>query len=408
MTLDLAAAVTARNFSVELNVAAGETVAVLGPNGAGKSTLLNLVAGLLRPDTGHVQLAGRTLAGRTLADPAAHVWVPPHERGVSLLAQQPLLFPHLSVLDNVAFGPRSAGKSSRDARAIARIWLEEVDALELAERRPASLSGGQAQRIGVARALASDPQLLLLDEPFAALDVAVAPALRRMLRRVLESRTVVVVTHDVLDAFTLADRVVVMHDGAIVEQGPTREVLLHPRTRFTAELAALNLLMGTRVDGGMSMGGGTGFEGRVIAAAVAHSAAGAAFPIGAAAAMAVRPSAVSVSVAEHASAERASAEHASADPTSTEQASADRSAGLNVLRGIVHDLEPRGDVVRVRGVVGGSGVVSGLGALGGAEGAGQALAADVLPSVVVDLDLSPGAAVFFSFEPGAATMYPSA
>jgi molybdate transport system ATP-binding protein len=378
VTLELTTTVPGRGFSASLRVAQGETVAVLGPNGAGKSTLLGVIAGLVRPGDGAVELAGRTLS-----DTAGGIWIPPHRRQVSLLAQEPLLFPHLSVLDNVAFGPRSAGAPTRQARETARAWLAEVDASDLADRRPASLSGGQAQRIAVARALASEPQLLLLDEPFAALDVAVAPALRRMLRRVLADRSVVIVTHDVLDAFTLADRVVVMHNGLIVEEGPTRDVLLQPRTRFTAELTALNLLTGIRTETGMRL---TGTDVELAAAASAD------FPLGAAAAMAVRPSAVTLSTT---------------DPSR---------AGLNVVRGTVHDIEPRGDVVRVRGSIAG----------------GVILSADVLPSVVVDLDLDlgvdatpgldldvtadaarsaktrPGTAapLYFAFDPAAASLYP--
>ncbi len=147
--------------------------------------------------------------------------MPPHDRKVALLAQEPLLFPHLGVLDNVAFGPRSGGARRRTAHEAARRWLDEVDVADLADRKPGQLSGGQAQRVAVARALAAEPRLLLLDEPLAALDVAVAPALRQTLRRVLADRTVVLVTHDVLDALLLADRVVVLEGGRVVESGPT-------------------------------------------------------------------------------------------------------------------------------------------------------------------------------------------
>ena len=242
MTLRLEAGVAERRYDVALDVADGETVALLGPNGAGKSTTLDLVAGLLRPDTGGVHLDGRELTG-------PRTWVAPHDRRVALLAQEPLLFPHLSVLDNVAFGPRSAGAGRAAARGAARHWLAEVGAEDLADRSPAQLSGGQGQRVAVARALAADPRLLLLDEPMAALDVAVAPALRQTLRRVLADRSVLVVTHDALDALLLADRVVVLEGGRVVEAGPVAEVLSRPRSAFAARIAGLDLLRGHWEDG---------------------------------------------------------------------------------------------------------------------------------------------------------------
>jgi molybdate transport system ATP-binding protein len=229
-----------------------------------------------------------------------------------------------------------------------------VDAAELGDRKPAELSGGQAQRIAVARALASDPDLLLLDEPMAALDVTVAPNLRRLLRRVLADRTAIIVTHEVLDAYTLADRVVVVNDGHIVEQGPTREVLDRPRTRFTADLAALNLLTGTRTGSGIVMSTGASV------AAVAYSDSGMGLVDGVAAAVAVRPSAVSIGV------------------------SRPSESGLNVFSGVVTDIEPRGDVVRVR--------IDGL-------------AADVSPAIVADLDLVPGSPAVMSFAAADAVAY---
>ena len=149
---------------------------------------------------------------------------------MALLAQEPLLFPHLTVLDNVAFGPRSLGRSRSDARAAAERWLAEVEATDLSGRKPHQLSGGQAQRVAIARALAAEPQLLLLDEPMAALDVAVTPALRQVLKRVLVEQTAIIVTHDLLDALLLADRVIVVEDGSIVESGPCAEVLARPRS----------------------------------------------------------------------------------------------------------------------------------------------------------------------------------
>jgi molybdate transport system ATP-binding protein len=363
--LHVEAALADRSLDLSLDLDAGHTLAVLGANGAGKSSLLNILAGLLRPDTGHATLADRTLFDLGDARPAR--WLPPHRRGVSLLAQQPLLFPHLTVLDNVAFGPRSAGQSRRQSRAAAVHWLEEVNALHLADRKPAQLSGGQSQRIAVARALASDPALLLLDEPLAALDVAVAQDVRRMLRRVLAARTVVVVTHDILDALTLADRVVVIRDGVIVEQGPTRQVLQRPRTRFTAELAGLNLLTGSGTATGLQLADGTVITGAAVADGSESMAEGSeSVPDGSesvagrAAAIAVSPSAVSVST--------------EVPPAGTP----------NVVCATIRDLDPHGDLVRVRSDV---------------------LAADVLPEVVVDLDLAAGTAVYFTFAPAVATLY---
>jgi molybdate transport system ATP-binding protein len=247
-----------RDLDVHFEVAAGETVALLGSNGAGKSTVVQVIAGLLRPDRGRATLAGRVLfdvdagvaPGAGPADTAGpgtastgsereirrRTWLPPHARGTALLAQEPLLFPHLSVRDNVAFGPRSAGAGRAASRVIADDWLAQAEVADLAGRRPAELSGGQAQRVAVARALAAHPSLLLLDEPMTALDVAAVPAQRMLLHRVLRERTVLLVTHDPLDALALADRVVVLESGRIVEQGRTREVFARPRTEFTRAL----------------------------------------------------------------------------------------------------------------------------------------------------------------------------
>lgn len=240
MSLQLEAAVGGRGVDVGFLVPDGETVALIGPNGSGKSTALGVAAGLVRPDRGLV-----VLDGRILTDPLRGVHVPPHGRRTALLGQDPLLFPHLSALDNVAFASRVTGVSRGAARAKAQEWLAELGVGDLADRRPGSLSGGQAQRVAIARALAAEPQVLLLDEPLAALDVDVAPAIRQTLRRVLAGRTAVVVTHDVLDALLLADRVVVLEAGSIVEQGPVDEVLSRPRSQFAARLAGLNLVSGT-------------------------------------------------------------------------------------------------------------------------------------------------------------------
>ncbi|KLU11652.1 ATP-binding cassette domain-containing protein [Kocuria sp. SM24M-10] len=213
MSLQAAVRLRARDLDLAVSVADGQTLAVTGPNGAGKSSLLAVVAGLLVPDTGRAALDGRVLFDIDTAGRGP--WVPAHDRGVVLLAQDPLLFPHLSVLENVAFGPRSRGAGRRRARAAAVQWLEAVGAAPLAHRRPAALSGGQAQRVAVARALAADPRLLLLDEPFASLDSTAAPALRELLRRVLTGRMAVVVTHDPADVEALADAELRLEHGRV-------------------------------------------------------------------------------------------------------------------------------------------------------------------------------------------------
>ena len=342
MTLHLEARIAERGFDLCLAVAEGETLAVLGPNGAGKSTLLSILAGLLRPDSGRAELDGTPLF-----DLSNGHWLPPHRRGISLLAQEPLLFPHLSALDNVAFGPRSVGRTRAKARASARQWLTAVEAAELGDSRPAQLSGGQAQRIAIARALAPEPRLLLLDEPLAALDVAVAPTVRRMLRTVLAGRTAILVTHEVLDALTLADRVVVLDDGAIVERGATAEVLQRPRHPFTAGLAGLNLLTGVRTATGLRMADGAVVTGPGTGA------------IGVPAAAAARPAAMGVQL--------------------------EKTAGPNVFAVTVQDLEPRGDSVRVRSA---------------------SMVADISPGRAAALGLTPGLTVWFTVPETEVTVYP--
>jgi molybdate transport system ATP-binding protein len=165
------------------------------------------------------------------------------------MGQDPLLFPHLSALENIAFGPRSQGRSRSHSRAAALEWLERMDLGPLASRRPAQLSGGQRQRVALARALAAEPELLLLDEPLGALDAETAPEIRQVLRRHLRDSgtTSLLVTHDVLDAAVLTDRVLVLERGEIVDDGPTAAVLAAPRSTFGAALAGVNLINGTAV-----------------------------------------------------------------------------------------------------------------------------------------------------------------
>jgi molybdate transport system ATP-binding protein len=247
-------------FALDVTIAAhpGEIVAVLGPNGAGKSTLLAVLAGHLVPADGVVRVGERTLTA---------VWhgrvetaVRPERRSVGLLGQDPLVFPHLSARENVAFGPRAAGRTAAEARRAAGEWLAAVGLDDLADRRPDALSGGQRQRVALARALAAGPAVLLLDEPFAQLDVRTAAELRELVRdQVRRTRTpTILVTHDVLDAVSLADRVVVLHDGQVVEQGRPLDVLTDPVHAFTAALAGVNLVVGTLVAG---PGGGTVLHG---------------------------------------------------------------------------------------------------------------------------------------------------
>ncbi|VXB77361.1 sulfate/molybdate ABC transporter ATP-binding protein [Aeromicrobium sp. 9AM] len=345
MSMRIEATVLERDVDVSLEVAAGETVAILGPNGAGKSTVLAAIAGVLRPDSGRA-----TLGDDVLFDLSSAAWRPAHARGVALLAQDPLLFPHLSVVDNVAFGPRSAGRTRSQSRSTAATWLEAVDAADLADRRPSELSGGQAQRIAVARALAAEPRLLMLDEPMAALDITVVPAVRQLLRRVLADRTAVIVTHDVLDALLLADRVVVMEGGRIVEQGPTREVLERPRSAFGASIAGLNLVRG-RVDGGAVRTP----EGLVVSGLSDEDLA----PDATALAV-FSPSAVSIFVQR---------------PTGSPR---------NVIAATVTELEPRGAQVRVRA---------------------GAISADVTAPVVAELDLAPGTGVFLAVKASEVAIY---
>lgn len=210
----------------------GEVLAVIGPNGAGKSSLLHAIAGL-------VDVAGEARLGGTDL-----LTLPVRERRVGLVFQGQLLFPHLSAVDNVAFGLRSRGEGRGRADALARDWLERFGIADLAGRKPRELSGGQAQRVAIARALATDPDVLLLDEPFTGLDVSVQMALRIELGRHLRDFTgiALLVTHDAIDALTLADRVLVLDDGRVAQVGAPAEVAAEPRTPHVARLVGLNLV----------------------------------------------------------------------------------------------------------------------------------------------------------------------
>lgn len=235
VTVDLA--VPARGVAITARLRPGRTTAVLGPNGAGKSTLLAAIAGTV-PAQGTVIIGGRDLQGVAL-----------HRRGVTHLGQNPAVFGHLSVLANAAYGPRAAGVPRARAEARGRELLGMVGLQDLAGRRARELSGGQAQRLAIARALASDPQLMLLDEPFAALDVTGRARLRALVQRLLVGRTVLLVTHDLVDVLALADDLLVLEDGRVLQHGPREEILEQPRSAFLAELTGRVLLHG-RVAGG--------------------------------------------------------------------------------------------------------------------------------------------------------------
>ena len=214
----------------DVTAEAGEVLVVIGPNGAGKSSLLRVIAGL---EPGRVVVGGRDWTDLDVP-----------RRRVGYVFQDQSLFPHLSALDNVAFGPRARGRSRADADRAARHWLERFGIADLAGRRPRELSGGQAQRVAIARALATEPDVLLLDEPFSGLDVSVQMALRMELGRHLRdfAGIALLVTHDAIDALTLADRVLVLDDGVVAQVGPPAEVAAEPRTPHVARLVGLNLV----------------------------------------------------------------------------------------------------------------------------------------------------------------------
>lgn len=227
-------------LDVSLQAPAGSAIALMGPSGAGKSTLLGVLAGLAGFDEGHVRLGGRAL------DSSPSRRTPPASRGVVLLGQDPRLFPHLSALDNIAFGLRVHGANKAAAADGAADWLRRVGLDGLGGRRPAHLSGGQQQRVALARALATAPAAILLDEPLTSLDTETAGDVRALLHQQLTATgtTAVVATHDAVDAVALASGLVVLEDGRVTQSGRVRDVLASPATRFAAAVAGLNRVVG--------------------------------------------------------------------------------------------------------------------------------------------------------------------
>jgi molybdate transport system ATP-binding protein len=329
-------------LDIELTAEPGEVVALLGPNGAGKTTALRALAGLIGLDDGHVTLAGTAL-GRT----------PPEKRRIGVVFQDYLLFPHLSALDNVAFGPRCRRVPRRLARDQARDWLTRVGLADHVRKKPRQLSGGQAQRVALARALAAEPRLLLLDEPLAALDARTRLETRAQLRGHLASfpGATVLVTHDPLDALMLADRLVIVEDGRVVQTGDAATITAQPRTDYVARLVGLNLFRG-RADGAtvaladdFALVTATPQEGDVF--------------------VAFRPSAVAL------------------------YPSRPEGSPRNTWPAEVTMVSRHGDALRI-------------------ELAGPiAVAADVTPAAAVQLDLAPGRQVWASLKATEATAYPA-
>ena len=231
-------------LTLGLTAAPGTVTAIVGPNGAGKSTALRAIAGLTRPGQGRI-----VLNGRVLDDAASGHHVGPADRGIGVVFQDYVLFPHLSTVENVAFGLQARGVPRRTALARAAAFLDLSGLGSLAPRAPAALSGGEAQRVALARALILEPSLLLLDEPLSALDAGARLDVRSELAIRLRDYggATVLVTHDFIDAIALADEVVVLENGSVAQRGTPLEVSRHPVNEFVARLVGLNLI---RVGGG--------------------------------------------------------------------------------------------------------------------------------------------------------------
>lgn len=329
------------DLDVNLTVEPGELVVIVGPNGAGKSTLIRAIAGLQVIDAGRV-----TLDGELLDDPSTGRFVPARQRSIGVMFQDRLLFDHMNVVDNVAFGLRSRATRRREAHLAAMQWLERLGLADLAKLRPPQLSGGQAQRVALGRALAFEPRLLLLDEPFAALDATTRVDVRRDLRRHLATLDIprVIVTHDPIDAITLADRIVVIEAGHVTQEGRPDEVRARPKSGYVADLIGINLLRGTLRDGMIELP-----ENQRVA--VAEDA----VPAGPVAAT-IHPRAITIH--------------------------ADRPAGSarNAWPTTIDDLDDEGDRIRVR------------------VGAPVPLVVEITPSARAELALRPGSAVWISFK----------
>jgi molybdate transport system ATP-binding protein len=455
-----------------LTVAPGEVVAVLGPSGAGKSTLLAALAGLVPLRSGTV-----TLGGRTLEDTATGLRVPPELRPIGVVFQDYLLFPHLSALDNVAFGLRARGAGSRgphiheadpraprtrwpharglrtlglhtlglhtlglrtpglrtpgsaapgppasgsspargprvlrsrvlgprarglgraEARRLAGRWLERVGLADYAAARPDALSGGQAQRVALARALATGPEMLLLDEPLSALDVATRADVRRDLRRALAAFPGVrlMVTHDPTEAFALADRLIIIENGRVVQSGRPAEVTARPRSDYVARVAGVNLLRGhadgrrvTVTGDARADGGSHGISGATRASDPAETSEASRTSALAGAGGAADPS--EIVVARPASGPVFVSIHPRAVTLHPADRPAPEGSARNVLRGTVRRVDVEGDVVRVD------------------LATRPAIVAEVTPATITDLGIGPGSQVWATVKATEVETYPA-
>jgi molybdate transport system ATP-binding protein len=338
-------------LAVSLTAAAGQVTGVLGPNGAGKSTLLSAVAGLIPVTAGRI-----TLAGQVMDDADAGTFVEASRRPVGFVFQDYRLFPHLTVAENVAFSPRARGLGKPAARSAASHWLDRLELAGLAGRRPGQLSGGQAQRVALARALAGQPALLLLDEPLSALDAGARLDVQAELRRHLAdfAGPCLLVTHDPIEALVLADQLIVLEAGRIVQEGSPAQIARQPATAYVAKLVGLNLYAGQAdgsqvqlADGGAFVTAGQGLHGDVL--------------------VAVRPSAILIST-QH------------PQPSSARNTWPAKITGLTLLA----------DRVRLE-----------------LEGQPPALV-DVTPAAVAELSLSPGSQVWLTVKATEIEVYPRA
>ena len=243
-------------LAVRLVAAPGQVLGLLGPNGAGKSTLLSAVAGLTPVSAGRI-----TLAGQVMDDAHQGTFVEASARPIGFVFQNYRLFPHLTVAENVAFSPRARGQGKRAARSAASYWLDRLRLTDLADRKPSQLSGGQAQKVALARALAGQPTLLLLDEPLSALDAGTRLDVQAELKRHLADFTgpCLLVTHDPLEALVLADQLVVLEGGRIVQEGAPAQIARQPATDYVAKLVGLNLYPGQADGSHVVLSGGGAF-----------------------------------------------------------------------------------------------------------------------------------------------------